>query len=466
MIPRNDMFGREMIFSDVNELTDENITDVLNQALAAQAKNHDQIDYLWKYYRGNQPILERIKEVRPEITNKIVENRANQIVSFKTGYVYGEPVQYVARNTDESVAKGISELNEMMLSLNKPALDKEIADWRNISGTGYRMILPSNDNFTPFNIYTLDPRDTFVVYSTDIDKHPLFGVKVSYKTDIGYIYSVYSNNWFWRIENTSIVESKPHLLGDIPIIEYPLNLARLGAFEPVLPQLDMLNNIDSNRMDGLEQTIQSFIKFINCDIDEEGFAKMRAMGAIKVKSTDGQNADVDVVNNDLNQDQSQTIKNDTYESVLTICGLPNRNGGSSTSDTGAAVQLRDGWSDAEARAKDDELMFKRSETQMLKIALNIIQSTQGLDESLYSLRLRDIGMQFTRRNYDNIQSKSQVLISMLNNNKIHPRLAFIHSGLFSDPEDAYQQSMRYYEEMQRELQEQAQETEEIIVDEE
>ena len=55
-------------------------------------------------------------------------------------------------------------------------------------------------------------------------------------------------------------------------------------------------------------------------------------------------------------------------------------------------------------------------------------------------------MQFTRRNYENIQSKSQVLVSMLGQSKVHPRLAFEHSGLFSDPESAYQMSMKYSEE--------------------
>lgn len=34
--------------------------------------------------------------------------------------------------------------------------------------------------------------------------------------------------------------------------------------------------------------------------------------------------------------------------------MPNRNGNASTSDTGSAVIMRDGWSDAEARAKDSE----------------------------------------------------------------------------------------------------------------
>lgn len=63
-------------------------------------------------------------------------------------------------------------------------------------------------------------------------------------------------------------------------------------------------------------------------------------------------------------------------------------------------------------------------------------------------------MKFTRRNYEAIQSKSQVLVSMLQQPKIHPQLAFSHCGMFTDPESAYTMSVAYYEEQQKKLAEQ------------
>ena len=249
---------------------------------------------------------------------------------------------------------------------------------------------------------------------------------------------------YYLIEDGIIKEQIPHSLGMIPIFEYPANNARLGSFEIVLTILDAINNTASNRLDGVEQTVQAFIKFVNCDITAEDFEKLKDLGAIKVKSVDGANADVDVVKNNLNQDQSQTLKNDLYSSVLTICGVPNRNGGSSTSDTGAAVLLRDGWSLAEARAKDSENIFKKSEKEMLRLVLKLCRELEGID-----INIKDIDMKFTRRNYEAIQSKSQVLISMLAQPKIHPLLAFEHSGMFTDPESAYLQSMNYYDEQMK-----------------
>ena len=450
------MYGRRVITTDVTEITSDNIINELNLAFNDHELNRREIDYLWDYYRGKQEILNRKKSVRPEICNKIVENRANEIVSFKVGYLCGEPIQYVGRNGDEKVSQAISELNEMMFSENKATQDKEVVEWQMVSGTAYRLVLPDaikGEDDAPFEMHTLDPRDTFVVYSSEVGNKPIYAVKYRTDKDFNRIVSVYTANGYWKIKNDIIVETASHSLGMIPIFEYPANNARLGAFEIVLPLLDAINNVASNRMDGVEQFIQAFIKFINCDISAEDFKELKDLGAIKVKSTDGNSADVDMVTNELNQVQTQTLVDYLYQTVLTICGMPNRNGGSSTSDTGSAVLLRDGWSLAEARAKDSELMFKKSENEVLKLVLRIIKDTQGLSDALYGLRLRDIDSKFTRRNYDNIQSKSQVLVSMLGQSKIHPRLAFTSCGLFSDPENAYQLSMSYSEEQEKKLKE-------------
>ena len=447
-----EMYGRRVITTDAVAITDENIIEELNRAFDTHSLNRGEIEYLWNYYRGKQPILQRVKKVRPEICNKIVENRANEIVSFKVGYLCGEPIQYVGRNGDESVSNAIAELNEMMFGENKATQDKEVVEWQMICGTAHRLVLPDTrgeEDDAPFEMFTLDPRDTFVVYSAEVGNKPMFAVKYRVDSKMDRICSVYSDNWYWRIVGDKIVESKAHALGMIPIFEYPANNARLGAFEIVLPMLDAINTVASNRMDGVEQFIQSFIKFVNCDIDEEQFKALKEMGAIKVKSVDGSTADVSIVTQELNQMQTQTLVDYLYQTVLTICGMPNRNGGSSTSDTGAAVIMRDGWSLAESRAKDSELMFKKSEHEVLKLILRIIRDTQGLSDDIYKLRLKNVSLQFTRRNYENVQSKAQVLTSMLQQPKIHPRLAFQHSGLFTDPESAYQLSKEYAKEQEQ-----------------
>lgn len=66
-----------------------------------------------------------------------------------------------------------------------------------------------------------------------------------------------------------------------------------------------------------------------------------------------------------------------------------------------------------------------------------------------NLKLSDIEPHFTRRNYENIATKSQVLIAMLNNPWIHPEVAYASCGMFPDPESAYLQGKAWKEEQEK-----------------
>ena len=447
------LYGRRMIKSDETEVTIENVCAILNKALPYHWENRSEIQYLWYYYRGLQPILDREKQVRPEICNKIVENRANEIVSFKSGYLMGEPLQYVSRGNGDNIADAINQLNEFVFAEEKPAKDKELADWFHICGTSFRMVLPDEmageDDESPFEIYTLDPRNTFVVYNNGLGNKPILGVKYVVDENGVVHYSCYSDHEYFEIVESKVISYDTHILGEIPIIEYPLNMARIGAFELVIPLLDAINLTDSNRLDGVEQFIQALMLFHNVDISSEDFDELRERGAIKFKDIDPQlKAEINYLVSNLNQGETQTLVDHMYQTVLTICGMPNRNGGSSTSDTGSAVIMRDGWSAAEARAKDSELMFKKSERIFLKVVLNICRTLADMD-----LKVCNVEIRFTRRNYENILQKAQVLDLMLKNNKIHPRLAFEHCGLFVDSDLAYTLSAEYAEEQEQKAQE-------------
>ena len=446
------LHGRRVIKTDETEVTRDNVVSILRKALPTHWKNRSEIQYLWAYYRGKQPILNREKDVRPEINNMIVENRANEIVSFKSGYLMGEPLQYVSRGNGENIADAINQLNEYVFAEEKPAKDKELADWFHICGTSFRMILPDetgDEDDSPFEIYTLDPRNAFVVYNNGLGNKPILGVKYVVDENGRVPYSCYSRYEYFEIVESQITKVEPHILGEIPIIEYPLNIARIGAFELVIPLLDAINLTDSNRLDGVEQFIQALMLFHNVDISSDDFKKLREEGAIKYRDIDPQlKAEVSYLTSNLNQGETQVLVDHMYQTVLTICGMPNRNGGFSTSDTGAAVIMRDGWSAAEARAKDSELMFKKSERIFLKLVLNICHTLEGMD-----LKVHNVEIRFTRRNYENILQKAQVLDLMLKNPKIHPRLALEHCGLFVDSDLAYTLSAEYAEEQEKKAQE-------------
>lgn len=465
--------GRRRVLADYESADASNVSEVLRDALPAHWANSTECRYLWRYYLGAQPILEREKPVRPEICNRIVENHAQEIVSFKIGYQLAEPLQYTLRNhegvdgpeggdreTEEAYSAHLGDLNELntlMYAADKACSDRDLFEHMLVCGVGYRMV-ESCDEDVPFELHVLDPWDTFVVRSSAYHHRPLMAVWVAREQGGSKreLYNVYTDKeWFLLDSGFAVIGRRPHTYGRIPIVEYPLNTARLGVFEPVLPLLDAINAIESNRLDGIEQTVQSLMKFIDCDVDEATFQAMLSLGAVKVKTVEGRKGDVDFITNDLDQTQTQVTKDDLYQAVVSICGMPNRNGTSgSSSDTGAAVLLRDGWTLAESHAKSYELQFKRSERDLLRCVLSIC--AQSADATV-DLRMRDIELTFNRRNYENVLVKAQVLTTMLDNGSIHPEIAFKSCGLFTDPEAAYLQSARWAEERSEEAERKAME---------
>ena len=163
------LFGRKEIVTPVEEITRENLTEVLTHAISIYEYNAAQIDYLWRYMRGQQPILYREKKVRPEINNKVVENHAAEIAQFTSGYFLGEPVTYTKRGERFEASDQIALLNDYMFSEDKASHDKDLSMWMAVCGVGYRMVLPdrypgvAEGDEAPFEIDTLDPRTTWSI---------------------------------------------------------------------------------------------------------------------------------------------------------------------------------------------------------------------------------------------------------------------------------------------------------------
>lgn len=109
------MHGRRKILVDAKEVTRANIDEVMRTAIQIHGLNQSEIEYLYNYYKGVQPVLERVKTVRPEINNHVVINLANEIVAFKVGYLMGEPIQYVLRGDTEK-ADEVRLLNDYLFS--------------------------------------------------------------------------------------------------------------------------------------------------------------------------------------------------------------------------------------------------------------------------------------------------------------------------------------------------------------
>ena len=200
--------GRREIFTDEKEITKQNISKVLAEAFEVHLLNATEIKYLQEYERGVQPILRRVKEIRPEINNKIVENHAAEITAFKVGYVFGSPITFVQRanvdiNGDGGAVddKKIAILNEMMFEEGKATQDQVLGKDISVCGIGYRIVLPKRvkEGISAFNILRLNPTTTFVIKFNDLYKKSAVGVSYITLSDGSFRVGAYTDKEYFEL---------------------------------------------------------------------------------------------------------------------------------------------------------------------------------------------------------------------------------------------------------------------------
>ncbi len=437
------LFGRRDIYTTVDEITEDNVIDEVNSALTYHILNVQDEDYLYWYRRGFQPVLNRTKTYNDFVNNKVVVNIAEEITTFKNGYFLQEPASYVSRKSGKK--NKVDKLNEYLHRSGKQLADNQIADWFHMVGKAALYVEPSDDEDIPLKAYALDPRSAFVVYSMRPGNKPVFGVNIvlsNYKSLI----DVYTKDRIFRLEGgasqaktsdwknyctqaTTLLKTEVNTLRHIPIIEYRYNSVNMGAYEAVLPLLDAISDIQSNRADGVAQFIQSIIVAVNCQFEEGTTAnKIKEAGMIALSSIGENKADFKVLSEELNQEQTQTLVDNLYEETLRICSMPSTTkGGRSTSDTQGAVIFRDGWEQAASAARNSEDLFKESNRYFDEILVDVLKRKSILD-----IKPIDFELNFVRNETANVQSKAQAAQTMLAMG-MHPELAFKKSGLSSDP---------------------------------
>ena len=444
------LFGRRKIYASTDSIDRLNVLAEVNKALELHYLNMYEEEYLYWYRRGMQPILMRKKEVRPDICNKIVINNAEQVCVFKNGYFLQKPTSYVSRRNDEGITEKVRTLNEYVYNSGKLDAENEVVNWFHTVGLGVLFIEPNSDREDkerPVYVYALDPRSAFVVYSRRPGNKPVMGVNV---VDVNgkLTFDVFTRGEVFRLTGgytgTSrdttdaykpigtayeIVGVEPNYLGSIPMVEYQYDENRMASFEAAIPIMNLINTVESNRADGVEQQIQQLCVATNCQFADGVDANtIMQAGMICLKSTTDNKAEFKILDNVLDQAQTQVTLDNLYDQMLFKCSMPSTtSGGKSTSDTGTAVYLRDGYQIADTAARNTTDLFTKSNRYFDEVFLKALNLANGfkLDPSDFALRIE-------RNSTSNLLVKSQSALNMKELG-LAPQIVFERSGLSSDP---------------------------------
>ena len=431
-------YGRKIAYTNVSQITPDNIVSVVGNCIGCFNYNKTVIEYLWNYYKGDQPVHYREKTANEDINNRVSENHAYELVQFKVGQTYGEPIQFISRRDDDAINKAVDKLNDYMADANKQEKDIKAGEWQSATGTSFKAIQFTGDKELPFRIVAPNPINTFVIYNESTEE-PMLAVQ-ELKDETGEHYKLcYTKSHECKLKNGKVLDWQLHGFGDIPIVEYPNNHERLSDIELVIDLLDAINNMQSNRMDSIQQFVEYWVKFVNCEIDKETFEEMKLSHALTVKSNNKDNkADVEIMTQELNQSESQVAKKDLWDNALAILAIPNKEGNTG-GDTQGAVELRNGWDFSKTRTKLKDPVVKSAEKRIAKVVLNVIR-VKGKEE--LKIGIRDFDVQINHSPTDNLVVKCQALQYLLQCG-IHPLVAIKTVGLWGDAEKTFLESQPY-----------------------
>lgn len=459
-----DFYGRQVIYTSEYDINENNILDVVRQGYVDYLTNISQCDFLLNYEAGNQP-LQREKKVRTDIDIIDIDNVANEVTEFKTGFMWGYPITFVQRGVKDSgneiESQSVALLNERYAANDSDSKRQQLARFVEVTGIGYTYVDIDTDeeegNY--FTVDVLDPRCAFVIRSRRaVNKRVVVGVSF-YSDSTGTTYfTAFTDSTRYEIVNWKVVNGEKiddkwgfdnrsgevNPLGMIPIVEWIRSYDRMGCFERQITEMDSLNIMWSDFGNDVDQNTQVIWHANDCEIplDEDGNEQKPASNDwIFTNTPDGGKSPFInplVVNYDYTGILNCILNKRAL--ILQKCNVPQRNDNSGGS-TGIAMSDATGWSAADNAANSQEAIMKTAKMNELKIVLRAIKKCPYTpsDSPLLELRSIDVETNIKRqRNYE-LTIKSNAIATLITHG-VNGLATLKVANLFDDPNQVWEDS--------------------------
>ena len=428
--------GRQRIYTSEPVITYENVIDVLRKAIKVHDANVVQIQKLDNFEKGEQPLL-RKKTYRSDIDNEACDNVANEVTEFKTSFHWGNPITLVqkSKDIDKEITDAIYLLNECYETEGIKAKTQHLGRNVEIGSLGYTYVDINTDEDdiadggSYFKIESLEPANTFVVYSSYYtDKRPMMGVMYRLDSENKKHFTVFTKDSRFEIVDLEHAErsGEQNPLGVIPIIEWYRSPDMMGCFERQISEMNNLNLLVSDFTNDVEQNTQAIwhgndVEFPTETIkNEDGTVEERVKKpgtnewVITGTTQDGKTPFIKALAVDY--DYQGMLNNIITRRALILqkCNVPQRNDNSGGS-TGVAMDSATGWSAAEAEAQKLQNIMETCKMNEVKAVLRAIKKCPHVpsDSPLLKLKAKDIQPNIKRSKTYELITKSNSLTTLL-----------------------------------------------------
>lgn len=262
---------------EANLLYQEDITNLTPDRIMKFIFHHHEyqlprLKKLDRYYKGQnegilQPQSRRIETGKSD--HRAVHSFGKYIADFQTAYSVGNPVSVKLEDDDKRFDK-ITRVNDL------DALNYDLFLDMTRYGRAYEYIYYGSDSIE--HCVRLDPLDTFVIYSLDVDPQPIMAVRYhsvelvddSNKTIINIIPETWTATEHDVYKPTTVGGAMyldhSEIISVFPVVEYDNNRFRTGDFEHVISLIDLYDSAQSDTANYMTD-LNDALLVISGDID-------------------------------------------------------------------------------------------------------------------------------------------------------------------------------------------------------
>jgi SPP1 family phage portal protein len=336
------------------------------------------------------------------------------------GYTFGSPTEFIPK--DMEYQEDVSELSDIY-NYEDNTVDICSGIYASICGVGYMITLPSSSiskDMTPDIPIVhsfLDPRNTFVVQSTEVGNPTILSCnyvinRVTGKKD----YTCYTDKFKFEFSNMNPDTLKVSInpIGKNPISMVPNSLFLTGDWEQAIAVMNAQNQVTSDGLNDIEGTIKSILVILGAEFedDDTGLKDVKEKRVLTLTKGNGESGGLNAkfIAPKLDSVSVENIRDYLEKARNVITGIPDRSANSSGGDTGMAVLNRDGWTDIEIVARLKEMFYKNAKKEQLSVGIEILKKLGLIRDDLSVL---NIDLSVGRHTTDNIQTKTQAFSTLV-----------------------------------------------------
>lgn len=427
------MVGLEKILIPLREedLSLEKIQEYLPAIMEVFERNANKSKSFYEKYKGQHNILTKQRPFGDvaNINNKVVEQHLWAMVNFKCGYLYGNPLQFAKKDT--SYSEEMETYNKYITSVNFRGLCDSIAEYVYSTGVGYLFTQPKKSNDleskAPFEAFSFMGDRASKIYSSYIGEKPLFDLIVtpirkyvnSNWVDY-YILSVYTPNTYYEFEyqyqvSASLKPIKSENRGYtlLPLTEFYAYQSRVGIVESVESLQDALDQIDSDSLDNINETVNQLLILLNAKLGNSPEEKALALRQVRENGimelfdpSKDIKADVKTLTTQLTHSDVNVFKNQVKADMYATWGVPLAMSGIKSGNvTQGGSEVSNGWEHAYSTGLKESNNMQPCFREWLSKTLWICNNMP--DSKVKNLVESDIDIKFNIARSNNMLSKAQ-----------------------------------------------------------